>query len=225
MTISIAVLNQKGGVGKSTIAQNLAAAAHVAGRRTLLLDLDRQGTSFDWYAARSGESRLRGLDVRKADKVWSLPQFADLAAGQDVVVCDGPARLSDVSTAAAVASDIVLVPMRASMAEWWAASETIAMLEAADNLRRVLGREPVRRLFVLNGAVKQLNDTTRAIEALREHVELAPIVLHQRVVYARALGLGEAVVTTEPDGPAATEVRDLLDYLMKFTQETHRACA
>jgi chromosome partitioning protein len=46
----VAVVNQKGGVGKSMVAQNLASAAHLHGRRTLLLDLDSQGTSFDWYA-------------------------------------------------------------------------------------------------------------------------------------------------------------------------------
>lgn len=213
-TLRIAVLNQKGGVGKSTVAQNLAAAAHLGGRRTLVLDLDRQGTTFDWYAARVPDSKLRGLDVRKADRVWSLPQFEEMVAGFDVVVCDGPARLSDVSTAAAVAADVVLVPMRVGMAEWWAATETTAMLDAADNLRKVLGREPVRRLFLLNDAFKQVSDTARAIEALTETVELLPVVLHHRIAFSRSLGLGESVLTTEPDGAAANETRALYAHLL-----------
>ncbi len=56
---TIAVLNQKGGVGKSTLSTNLAAAAHLAGRRTLVLDLDRQGSAFDWYSARAEGSPLK----------------------------------------------------------------------------------------------------------------------------------------------------------------------
>ncbi len=222
-TLRIAVLNQKGGVGKSTVAQNLAAAAHLQGRRTLMLDLDKQGTTFDWYAARKPDSKLRGLDVRKADRTWSLPQFAELATGRDVVVCDGPARLSDVSTAAAVAADIVIVPMRVGMAEWWAATETTAMLDAADNLRRVLGQEPVRRLFLLNDAFKQVNDTNYAIAALTESVELVPVILYHRVAYSRSLGAGESVLTTEPEGAAAKEVRALFEHLLSLGKELARA--
>jgi chromosome partitioning protein len=223
MPLKIAVLNQKGGVGKSTVAQNLAAAAHLAGRKTLVLDLDSQGTTFDWYATRAQQSKLRGLDVRKADKVWSLPQFDEMTAGHDVVICDGPARLSDVCTAAAVASDLVLVPMKVGKAEWWAAAETGTMLDVADNLRRAIGRAPVRRLFVLNDAFKQVKDTVRLIEALDASASLLPVVLHHRVAYMRALGDGESVLTTEPEGEAAREVRALFHSIMSIGQETPHA--
>ncbi len=189
----------------------------------MVLDLDRQGTTFDWYAARTPDSKLRGLDVRKADKVWSLPQFEDMTRGREIVICDGPARLSDVSTAAAVAADVVLIPMRAGMAEWWACAETTAMLDAADKLRTVIGREPVRRLFLLNDAFKQVSDTARAIEALTESVELLPIVLYHRIAYSRSLGLGESVLTTEPDGAAAKEVSALFNHLTQAGTEAAHA--
>src|SRR5438128_234885 len=112
VAFTVAVLNQKGGVGKSTVAQNIAAAAHLAGRRALMLDLDRQGTTFDWFARREANSQLRGLAVHRADRALSLPKFHELTADHDFIVCDGPARLSDVSTSAAVAADVVHMPIR-----------------------------------------------------------------------------------------------------------------
>lgn len=89
----IAVLNQKGGVGKTTLAVNLAAAAHLAGRRALVLDLDSQGSAFDWFAARGEASKLAGLAVARAPKVLSPPKLHDLARGYDLVLCDGPPHL------------------------------------------------------------------------------------------------------------------------------------
>lgn len=74
--LTISVLNQKGGAGKTTLATNLAAAAHLAGRRTTLLDLDRQGSAFDWYSARKDGSKLDGLSVARADKALTCPSFA-----------------------------------------------------------------------------------------------------------------------------------------------------
>jgi chromosome partitioning protein len=63
LRLTIAVICQKGGVGKSTLASNLAAAAHLSGLRTVILDPDPQGSLFDWKAARPTGSRLAGLDV------------------------------------------------------------------------------------------------------------------------------------------------------------------
>lgn len=110
--LTIAVLNQKGGVGKTTIATNLAAAAWLDGRRTLLIDLDRQGLALDWYAARAEGSKLSGLAAVKVDKALAVPRFREITVGYDVVILDGPPRLGDVTRSAAVAADTVLVPVQ-----------------------------------------------------------------------------------------------------------------
>jgi cellulose biosynthesis protein BcsQ len=67
--LTVAVLQQKGGSGKTTLAVNLAAAAHLEGRPTLVVDMDRQASAFDWSAARKDGSTLDGLAVVKADNV------------------------------------------------------------------------------------------------------------------------------------------------------------
>src|SRR6266545_854620 len=106
MLTTIAVLNQKGGVGKTTLATNLAAASHLKGRRTLLIDMDRQGSALDWSAARLEGSKLAGLAVVKLDKALALPRFREITEGYEVVFLDGPPRLGDITRSAAVAADV-----------------------------------------------------------------------------------------------------------------------
>src|SRR5919204_6897471 len=86
--LTIAVVNQKGGVGKSTLATNLGAASHLSRRRTLILDLDSQGSALDWYAERRDGSLLNGLTVARSDKALTLPRFRELTSGYNVAILD-----------------------------------------------------------------------------------------------------------------------------------------
>jgi hypothetical protein len=102
------VLQQKGGSGKTTLAINLAAAAHLDGDRALVVDMDSQASAFDWSAARRDGSPLDGLAVVRADRAIALPRFAEITRGYDYVFLDGPPRLGDVTQSAAVAADIAV---------------------------------------------------------------------------------------------------------------------
>jgi chromosome partitioning protein len=216
MLRTIAVLNQKGGTGKTTIATHLAAAAHLSGKRTLVLDLDRQGSSFDWYSARVEGSKLDGLAVARTDKALSLPKFRELARGYDVVVCDGPPRLGDVTRSAAVAADVVVIPLRAGPLDWWAASETIEVLDSADEIRTELKRPPVRRLFLLNGVAANTRIMRQALDAIASNGgELAPVTIGNRVAFPESMFTGECVLTTVPGTPAADEINRLFEAVME----------
>lgn len=212
---TIAVLNQKGGVGKTTLATNLAAAAHLAKKRTLLIDLDEQGSALDWYNARHDGSALAGLTTVKFDRALSLPKYREISAGFDVVVLDGPPRLGALTRSAAVAADIVVVPVRPGAFDLWAVEETVSTLAEADAIRAELGRRPVRRLLVVNQAATNTVIARETPEALAEVGDTASVVIHLRVAFAEAANIGESVLTTQADGLAAEEIRQLYSYVAR----------
>ena len=209
---TIAVLNQKGGAGKTTLATNLAAAAHLGGKRTLLVDLDVQGSALDWSAARADGSKLTGLTVVKADRALSVPRFKEMARGYDVVVLDGPPRLGDITRSAACAADVAVIPVSPGPFDLWAASETLALLDAADGIREQLGRKPVRRMFVVNRATRGTVLARQAPSALEGSGEIAGVI-YQRIAFPEAAAIGESVLTIESDGAAAFEIRRLFKTL------------
>lgn len=205
----IAILSQKGGAGKTTLAVNLAAASHLAGRRTLLLDQDPQQSALDWHAVpRAKGSKLVGLDVKPWEAALTIPKLAEFSAGYHTVIIDGPPRLGDVTRAAAVVASLVLVPFRAGFFDDAAGLETVKLLDAADTIRGKITpkRPPVRRLWILNA-----HDTRsprlgeEALHAMKgDGHELGPIV-GQRVAFQRALFSGESVLTLAEATPASQD--------------------
>ncbi len=213
--LTIAVLNQKGGVGKSTLATNLATAAHLSKVRALVVDLDSQGSALDWYAARRDGSPLEGLVVVKADRALSLTRFREIARSFDIVVLDGPPKLGDMTRSAAVAADLVLIPVQPGPFDLWSAGETQRTLDAADDTRADLKRGKVRRLFVLNRAHPSANVSRNAEHAIEEAGDKARTVIHQRVAFAEAAAVGESVLTLQRDAQAADEIRRLYREITK----------
>jgi chromosome partitioning protein len=215
--LTLAVLNQKGGAGKTTLATNLAAAMHLAGARTILLDLDVQGSSLDWSAARKDGSKLTGLTVVKNDRAFARPRLLEMSRGYDWVVLDGPPRLGDVTRAAAFAADVVVIPVGASQVDLWAIPETLALLDTADSHRAELERPPARRVFVLNRAIAGTG-LARQVQGMAD-LAIAGTV-HQRIAFPEAAAQGESVLTTEEGSPAAFEIRRLWREIAGVREET-----
>ena len=216
--LKIAVLNEKGGVGKTTTALNLAAAFHLEGRRTILVDLDPQKSAYRWAGLWPDPSPLDGLAVTSQPQATNRRLLSDIARGYDVVILDGPPRLGKVTEAAAVFATHVLLPIQPGPFDMWASEETMALLDDADRTREELGLGPVARAFLLNRAIKRTR-LSESMPALLEHKGVLAGVFYQRQDYVTAAAYGASVLTLEPHGEASREVRKLARALGAPVQE------
>ena len=120
----IAVLNQEGGSGKTTIATHLARALQLAGADVLLVDSDPQGSARDWAAVREDHPlAVVGIDRPTIDR--DLKQIAR----KDFVVIDGAPQAADLAVSAIKAADFALIPVQPSPYDIWAAADLVDLVK------------------------------------------------------------------------------------------------
>ena len=195
----VGVLNQKGGVGKTTLSVNLAACLARTGARVLLIDADPQGSALDWAAARQGEPLFSVVGFPRAT---IHKEIAQLGQGYDHIIIDGPPRVTDLARSAIMASDIVVIPVQPSPYDIWAAEEVVKLITEA----RVY-KENIKSVFVVNRKITNTaigRDVREALAAYPIHVLNASIA--QRVVFAEAAAQGQAIFEIETTGPAVAEM-------------------
>jgi chromosome partitioning protein len=198
----VAVINQKGGAGKTTIALNLAAAL-AAGGRVLVIDADPQQTAQDWAAVRETPPPFQVIGFAKPVLHRDLPQ---LAADYDHVVIDGAPRNYEVARSAILAADLVLIPVQPSGADFWASRETVKLVQEARAFK-----ETQKAVFVISRKIGRTALGRDILEALAEFdVPVLQAGTSQRVAYAEAMTAGSTVIESHPRGAAADEVRALL---------------
>ncbi len=216
----IAYLNQKGGVGKTTLAIHTAAAFALAGRDVVLVDADPQGSALDWLEAR--QRRLEGAAVPErpagdaADPLFSVigmprpvihKQVARIAAGCDLVVIDGPPSLADISRSAMFAADLVLIPVQPSPYDVWAAQDLLGLIDET----RVY-REDLEARFVVSRRIVGTAIGRDVTAALAEwSIPVLPAHVSQRVAFAESAATGSSVLETAKASPAAREIEALRD--------------
>jgi chromosome partitioning protein len=176
----LGILNQKGGVGKTTLAVNLAAALQRQGGRVLLIDADPQGSALDWAAAREGPPLFAVVGLPRATV---HKEIAVIGQGYDHIVIDGPPRVTDLARSAIMASDLVMIPVQPSPYDIWAANEVVKLIEEA----RVY-KENLKSVFAVNRKIVNTaigRDVGEALAAYQLPVLKAFVT--QRVVFAEAV--------------------------------------
>jgi chromosome partitioning protein len=141
----IALVNEKGGAGKSTLAINIASALTRQGNHVVLVDADPQGTSREWAEMNPPGYPVgfTELDVVRLDTPALLRSLKSISA--DYIIIDTPAKADDVSATAIRLADVALLPLQPSGADMNAVAPTVKMIHA----KRELGGA-IEAAFLLN---------------------------------------------------------------------------
>jgi len=202
----IALLNQKGGVGKTTLALAVAGEWAMQGRRVILIDADPQGSALDWSEMRAREGLPRLFSVIGLARDTLHREAPALARGADFVVIDGPPRVAGLMRSALLATDMVLIPVQPSPFDGWASAEMLALISEA----RIYRPELVAR-FVLNRCGARTVLARDTAEALADHDPPALASrIGQRIAFAAAAQSGRIVRELDHENAAAREITALV---------------
>ena len=208
----VAFLNQKGGVGKTTLALHLAGELAARGKRVTLIDADPQGSALDWSEQRSHEGLPRLFGVVGLARDTLHREAPELAKDVDHVVIDGPPRVAGLMRSALLATDLVLIPVQPSPLDGWASAEMLALLREA----RIYRHELVAR-FVLNRCGARTILARETAETLADHdPPVLPTTIGQRIAYAAAAQTGRLAVELDEATSAAREIAALADELLRL---------
>ncbi len=210
--MKLSILNQKGGVGKTTIAIHLAHALSLRQFSVLLVDSDPQGSCRDWAAARQKEIPFAVIGL---DRPIIHEQLPKLAANYEYVVVDGPPRVSALTRSAIMASDLVIIPIQPSPLDIWAAHEVIELIKEA----RIYKPE-LQAAFLVNRKIVNSTIGREVNEVLQEYeIPILEQAISQRVVFAEALNSGNTVLETASNSPAAKEILALTNEILAAIEE------
>ena len=177
----IALLNQKGGVGKTTLSIHIAAEL-ATNARVLLIDADPQGSALDWSAQRTESARF---SVVGFPKPVLHREIAALSNGYDWVIIDGPPRVNELARSAIAASDLVLIPVQPSPFDVWAAKDIIDIVKEFSIPKPNLEtRFLVNRLFPNTMLGAEVKDALTSFDiqvldsAIRNRTEYALSLIH-----------------------------------------------
>ncbi len=198
----VALLNQKGGVGKTTLALHLAGAWSARGRRVLVVDADPQGSALDWAEQRVREGLPRLFGVLGLARETLHKELPELGRDVDHVVVDGPPRVAGIARSALLAADLIVIPAQPSPFDGWASAEMLRLLDEA----RVF-RPQLRARMLLNRCAARTVIARETADAL---IDQDPPVLAsrigQRVAFADAARTGRLAYEITGGELAAREI-------------------
>lgn len=207
-----AMTGQKGGIGKSTTAICIAAAAMDRGLRVLLVDADPQATVRTWGEVANEAGHPAPTVVAMGPTMHKPGQLRAIAEGYDLVVIDCPPRHGEIQRSALMIADVAVLPSGPSAADAWALAGSLEVLGEARAMR-----DELRACIVIT----RKQGRTALGQGAREVFESSGLPVMQselgfRVAYQEALAAGKGVTQYAPRDRAASEVRALFDELLRF---------
>ncbi len=198
---TIALISQKGGAGKTTLAIALAVTAEREGVTSVLVDLDPQASAAQWGDLRKADTPIvTCTPIARLTSVLTAAQ----GAGAAIAILDTAPHAADAALAAARTSDFVLIPCRPATADLVAIGASIDLIRIADKPGAV----------VINAAPVANPLTGQALTAIAGYgVNACPVIVHQRIEHVHAFTSGLSASESAPGGKAAAEINELFEWV------------
>ena len=201
----IAIVAQKGGAGKTTLAVSLAVAAERSGSSVAIVDLDPQASASNWGDRRETDSPVV-VSAQPARLGHVLSAAKD--QGADLLLIDTPPRAEQAAMAAARAADLILIPCRPAIYDLETVATTVELI-------RYAGDKPI--IIVLNGVPARGPKRVQATEVLKSmNLPVCPVVFGYRAAFDHASSLGLCAQEYEPRGKAADEINLVYVFISKL---------
>ncbi len=204
----ISLINQKGGVGKTTLGLSLAARWHLSGKSVAVIDADPQKSAVFWKEQQSSDSRLSGVDVYSVGLPSEIRSSKNLDV--DYVIIDTPGTDQMMTRSAVNISDAILIPVQPSSFDVRASAPTVQAALATG--------KPTA--YVVNRFVHQSQLGRDVMTSLRKTpARLILKAMGQYQAFARAVGEGETPSTMFPGTTASQNVEAVGKAIDEWLQE------